>query len=180
MGMRFERPQTRIEGPFGQDRALLASFERCSRSRRPPGAALSERPPSETALRRVRYSPAMERPRLYVLSNEAWEVGLLPETGMSTAFGRIQHGDGFIDFMRPTPVDAYAERVLPDCANYLLIPWSNRIRDARFVFRGVTHQLRVNFPDGTAMHGTAKDFPWEVLVAHPTHSRRLSTRVIIR
>jgi aldose 1-epimerase len=109
----------------------------------------------------------MERPRLYVLSNDAWEVGLLPETGMSTAFGRIQRGDGFIDFMRPTPVDAYA--VAPDCANYLLIPWSNRIRDARFVFRGVTHQLRVNFPDGTAMHGTAKDFPWEVLAVHPTH-----------
>ena len=103
----------------------------------------------------------------HVLQNETWQVGLLPPTGMSTAFGRVKRGGAFVDFMRPTP-DACYERA-SDCASYLLIPWSNRVKDGRFTFRGKSHQLRVNAPDGSAIHGTARDYPWKVEQAGGEH-----------
>ena len=95
-----------------------------------------------------------------VLENDVWQVGILPQTGMSTAFGRVARAGEWVDFMRPTPEAAYG--VAPECASYLLIPWSNRVKGGLFSFRGKDHQLKVNFPDGTAIHGTAKDYPWKV------------------
>lgn len=46
--------------------------------------------------------------------------------------------------------------------SYPLAPWSNRIAAGRFVFDGATHQLPINFPDGTAIHGLVADVPWDV------------------
>src|SRR5947209_7978974 len=97
---------------------------------------------------------------LLVLENDVWQVGLLPTTGMSTAFGRVKRAGGTVDFMRPTPERSYDKA--SECASYLLIPWSNRVKDGRFAFRGREHRLRVNAPDGTAIHGTARDYPWQV------------------
>lgn len=100
---------------------------------------------------------------LHLLKNDVWQVGLLPETGMSTAFGKVNRGGAFADFMRPTPETSYGRP--SDCASYLLVPWSNRIKDGRFVFRGKTYQVRINAPDGSAIHGTAREYPWTVLHA---------------
>jgi aldose 1-epimerase len=94
----------------------------------------------------------------HVLKNEVWQVGLLPESGMSTAFAQVKCGGAFVDFMRPTPENAYAHP--SDCASYLLVPWSNRIKDGHFTFRGKTYPVRVNAPDGSAIHGTAREYPW--------------------
>ena len=112
---------------------------------------------------------------LHVLKSETWEVGLLPETGMSTAFGKVKRGETFIDFMRPTPEGSYGHA--SDCASYLLIPWSNRIKNGRFVFRGKPYQVRVNAADGSAMHGVAREHPWTVTHADATSlSARFDTR----
>jgi aldose 1-epimerase len=97
---------------------------------------------------------------LHVLANEVWQVGLLPQTGMSTAFGKIKHGSAWLDFMRPTPEASYGSA--SDCASFLVIPWSNRLRDARFRFRGKTYDLPSNMRDGTAIHGFARQYPWTV------------------
>jgi len=96
----------------------------------------------------------------HVLENDVWQIGLLPETGMSTAFGRIKHGGAWLDFMRPTAEASY--RYPSDCASFLLVPWSNRLRDARFRFRGKTYQLASNMRDGTAIHGVGREHPWAV------------------
>ncbi len=96
----------------------------------------------------------------HVLENEVWQVGLLPETGMSTGFGRIKRETAWLDFMRPTPEASYGYP--SDCASFLVIPWSNRLRDARFRFRGKTHDLPSNMRDGTAIHGVARQYPWTV------------------
>jgi aldose 1-epimerase len=96
----------------------------------------------------------------HILENEIWQVGVLPPMGMSTAFGRIKHGGRWCDFLRRVPEAGFAKA--SECASYLLVPWSNRIRDARFKFRGKDYQLKVNAVDGTAMHGTAKDYAWDV------------------
>jgi aldose 1-epimerase len=107
----------------------------------------------------------------HVIENEVWRVGLLPATGMSTAFGQVKRGAVLVDFMRPTSEDSFHRR--SDCASFLLLPWSNRLKDGKFTFRGKEHSLKVNAPDGTAIHGTARDFPWEVESAD---ARRLVAR----
>jgi aldose 1-epimerase len=98
--------------------------------------------------------------RLKIIENESWQVGLLPEAGASIAFARINRDGIWYDFMRPTPEEHYGDA--QQTASYLLVPWSNRIRDGLFSFRGTGYQLRINFPDGTAIHGAAKEFPWTI------------------
>jgi len=99
-------------------------------------------------------------PELYVLENEFWSVGLLPGTGLSTAFARVNLGGRWVDFMRPTPQAEYGDA--SNCASFVTIPWSNRIKDAVFRFRGRSYALRSNCVDGTAIHGVARDYPWHV------------------
>ena len=101
--------------------------------------------------------------RVHVLENDIWQVGFLPDTGCSTAFGRVRRGREWLDFLRPTPEPDRGDPL--SCASYVLLPWSNRIRDARFRFRGRDYAVRRNFGDGTAIHGTARDFAWTVKVA---------------
>jgi aldose 1-epimerase len=43
------------------------------------------------------------------------------------------------------------------------VPWSNRIREGKLRWQGRTYQLRVNYPDGTAIHGTGTEYPWQVV-----------------
>jgi aldose 1-epimerase len=50
----------------------------------------------------------------------------------------------------------------------VLTPWSNRIRDAKFVFEGKEYQLKPNYPDGTAIHGVGRYHPWFVEEMTPT------------
>ncbi|RMG79217.1 MAG: aldose epimerase, partial [Chloroflexi bacterium] len=57
------------------------------------------------------------------------------------------------------------------CASYILAPWSNRIRDARFVYQGQTYTLKSNFADGTAIHGVVKDYAWDIIEASETRIR---------
>jgi aldose 1-epimerase len=103
----------------------------------------------------------------HVIENDVWQVGVLPPTGMSTAFGRIKLRGAWVDFMRPTAPEHYGRA--SDCASYLLIPWSNRIKGGLFRFRGKEHQLKANAADGTAIHGTTRDFAWEVVRADRTN-----------
>lgn len=70
--------------------------------------------------------------------------------------------------MRRAP-DAPAETA--QGASFLMAPWTNRIRDARFGFDGRTHQLRPNFPDGTAIHGVVRDAPWRITDRTPASAR---------
>lgn len=56
-------------------------------------------------------------------------------------------------------------------ASFVMAPWTNRIKDARFEFQGTPHQLRVNFPDNTAIHGVARDAPWRITDRTPVSAR---------
>ncbi|WP_159808513.1 aldose 1-epimerase [Cellulomonas citrea] len=98
---------------------------------------------------------------LPVLTSSTWQVGVLPATGGTLAFGRVATEDGLVDVLRPTPAAALrrAERT----ASYPLIPWSNRIGEGLLRFGGRTWQLRRNADDGTASHGTVLDYPWDVV-----------------
>lgn len=103
---------------------------------------------------------------LVTLENDHWQVGLLPSTGGCVAYARVRIAGEWVDLLRPTPEDE-----LDDCwstASFPLVPWSNRIADGRFMWAGREYQLRVNFKDGTAIHGTGLEFPWQVVESTPT------------
>ena len=55
-----------------------------------------------------------------------------------------------------------------DCSSYLLVPWSNRVRDGVLRHEGRSYRLRRNADDGTALHGTAMEFSWDVSLAGDT------------
>ena len=87
---------------------------------------------------------------IVTLENDYWQVGLIPATGGCVAFGRARIAGDWVDVLRPTPEDKLGE--WGQTASFPLVPWSNRIAEARFGWAGRDYQLRVNFPDGTAIH----------------------------
>ena len=99
---------------------------------------------------------------MLVIANDHWQIGILPGTGASLAFGRTRLIDGgWYDVLRPTR--AAGLKRYSQCSSYVLVPFCNRVRDGLLRFGDRTWQLRRNAGDGTAMHGAAHEFPWEVV-----------------
>ncbi len=104
---------------------------------------------------------------LVTLRNESWEVGVLPGTGGSLAFGRIRVGSDWLDLLRPTAEAEYGR--VEATASFPLIPWSNRVRDGRLLLEdGREVQLHRNAGDGTAIHGIARNHGWTVALQDAT------------
>ncbi len=100
---------------------------------------------------------------LHTLTNDYWQVGILPETGGSTAFGRIRLADSYVDVLRPTAEADFGSASL--CASFIMLPWANRLGGARFRFRGMEYQLEPSSADGSAIHGVVRRLPWQVVSA---------------
>ncbi|WP_062462435.1 hypothetical protein [Demequina soli] len=100
-------------------------------------------------------------PELLTIENQHWRVGLAPGTGGAVTYGQVRIGNDWADVMRPT--SAADLTTASETASYPLVPWSNRIRDGRLQWDGAQYALRVNWPDGTAIHGAGWEYPWEVL-----------------
>lgn len=98
--------------------------------------------------------------QIFNLHNAYWQIGVTPTTGGSLIYGRITHQGQWLDFLRPTAPADYGS--VSKCASFPLIPWSNRLRDARFTFEGVVYPLRVTNADGTAVHGVGRYHPWTI------------------
>ena len=99
-----------------------------------------------------------------VLRNDRWRVVVLPGTGASLAYGKIRMPDGaWRNLLRPTPASRSADPA--HCASYVLVPFSNRVRDGVLRFEGETFQLRRHVGDRNAMHGTGMEFAWDVVAA---------------
>ncbi|GGC11842.1 aldose 1-epimerase family protein [Cellulomonas carbonis] len=64
------------------------------------------------------------------------------------------------DVFTPFPADTYA----PAGHGAVLAPWPNRIRDGRYTWEGVEHQLDITEPErGTALHGLVMWQRWQVV-----------------
>ena len=100
------------------------------------------------------------------LANDHWRVTLAPAVGGSVASAQISLAGTWVDLLRPAEVGSLADP--GDAASFPLVPWSNRIREGKLRWQGHAYQLRINFPDGTACHGTAHEFPWEVVSTSAT------------
>ena len=91
------------------------------------------------------------------LRNEHWTLEVVPEWGasilsLSAASGR--------PVMRP--VDPASVRSSSDTACFPLMPYSNRIRDARFEFAGRSVQLRPKAGSTLVQHGDVRNRPWKI------------------
>jgi aldose 1-epimerase len=69
----------------------------------------------------------------------------------------LRLGARWVDLWRPTPPAPVRSS---DTASFLLAPWSNRIRDGRFRFRGRDVVLRHG--EKHSIHGDVRDRPWRV------------------
>ena len=104
--------------------------------------------------------------RVERVASPAFELEILPEMGASILNLRAASGR---PVMRPVPLEAVLTS--SQCASFTLLPFSNRIRDARFVFGGQEVALRVNTDDGLAQHGDVRNRPWQLLERSDTHLR---------
>jgi aldose 1-epimerase len=67
------------------------------------------------------------------------------------------------DVLRPMPAEAIAAGNVRLAACYPLVPYSNRIRDARLRFEGTAHELVRNFGDHPhAIHGVGWQRAWRI------------------
>lgn len=103
---------------------------------------------------------------LQTLQNEYWQVGIVPETGSSTAFGRVRASGAWLDVLRPTAEADYGNASL--CSSFIMLPWCNRLKDARFSYKGKEYGLQPSSDDGTAIHGTVRRLAWKTASATPT------------
>ena len=107
------------------------------------------------------------RPASVELAVGAARVTLLPSLGGS--IGAFTLGDRAI--LRPTPDDAISASNVRLASAYPLVPYSNRIRDARLSFAGRTYALTRNFGDSPhSIHGVGWQRPWSVQIATPTRA----------
>ena len=106
---------------------------------------------------------------VHALENEYWRAGILPETGASIAFGRVNSGGAWVDILRPTAPADYGNS--SNCSSFIMLPWCNRIGGGRLNFGGKSHQLAVTQDDGTARHGDVRGRAFTVTEASATAIR---------
>ena len=100
---------------------------------------------------------------LVTLRHGARRVVLAPHIGGAIAAFFDAHADGERHWLRPATPDALAARNPLGMASFPLVPYCNRIRDARFTFDGALVDLSGDgnlFPH--ALHGNAWRLPWRV------------------
>lgn len=91
------------------------------------------------------------------LTNAYLRLDILPEMGASVLNLRAASGRPVLREVRLEEVKTSSQ-----CASFTLLPYSNRIRDAKFIFQGREIELRPNTKGGLAQHGDVRNRPWQV------------------
>lgn len=92
------------------------------------------------------------------LNNGKVRVRLVPEVGGSIVECSVSQAGEWISIMRQTQEPLTRSS---DASSFVLLPYSNRLRDGKFAFNGMDYQLR--YPDKHAIHGDVRDRPLQVL-----------------
>ena len=98
-----------------------------------------------------------------------------PEIGASIASLHLHdERDCWVPVLRDMPEDA---RDPSDAGSFLMLPWTNRVKDALFRFQSQTVTLKPNHSDDTAIHGIGRDRAWSIVDRSPVTARlTLDTR----
>lgn len=91
------------------------------------------------------------------LRSERLRVVISPARGGSLLAMRVKRGEAWLDLM-PDPGSRGS--------SWLMLPYSNRIRDGRFVFDGREHQL--TGAKNHAIHGDVRTRPWTIVAQTPS------------
>jgi aldose 1-epimerase len=96
------------------------------------------------------------------LENEFWKLEIAPNVGASIKSLSAKQGSSLEALMRVTPDEALNGNSASPFSSFTLAPFSNRIRDARFVFENQEYQLKATASDGSTQHGDVRNRPWRV------------------
>ncbi len=94
---------------------------------------------------------------IQTISNDHLALSVLPDLGASVLNLAAASGRPVLRHVEPGDVKTSSQ-----CGSFALMPYSNRIRAARFTFGGQTVQLRPGGGDGTVQHGDVRNRPWQV------------------
>jgi len=95
--------------------------------------------------------------KLLEVTNDGLRMRIAPEVGASLLDLSLERGGAFTPLLRRAPEPLSRSS---DAASFLLVPYSNRLRDGRFRFEGRTYEL--HHPKADAIHGDVRDRPWEI------------------
>jgi aldose 1-epimerase len=102
--------------------------------------------------------------KLVTLCTGRTQLGVAPGTGGSIAYYRRAHGRLRHDWLRPASAADLASGAAERLACFPLVPYSNRIRDGRFAFRGRTIRLRPTQWSGRHVpHGHGWRLAWSIV-----------------
>ena len=105
-----------------------------------------------------------ETPDVVELRAGATTLAVSPAAGGSITRYASQHDGTTFEWMRPALPEAVQNRSAGGTSSFPLVPFSNRIRNAAFRFRGRVIQLPQNFqPEPHAIHGHGWRAPWGVV-----------------
>jgi aldose 1-epimerase len=99
---------------------------------------------------------------LMTIQNNAWRLTISPEFGASPYALEHRIDGAWVPIMRPSHAGALEAGRSTNFSSYTLAPYSNRIRNHVFEFRGRQHRLRPNWPDGQTIHGDVHGEAWQV------------------
>jgi aldose 1-epimerase len=97
-----------------------------------------------------------------MLENEFWKLEIAPNLGASIKSLNAKQGSSLQNLMRVTPDAALNGNSASPFSSFTLAPFSNRIRDAKFVFDHLEYQLRATASDGSTQHGDVRNRAWRV------------------
>jgi aldose 1-epimerase len=97
------------------------------------------------------------------LENEFWKLEIAPNVGASIKSLSAKQGSSLQHLMRVTPDAALGQHSASPFSSFTLAPFSNRIRDARFVFENQEYQLKATAKDGSTQHGDVRNRSWSVI-----------------
>jgi aldose 1-epimerase len=108
----------------------------------------------------------MSVPGTHSLSGRQWTIAADGHEAVvvEVGGGLREYRAGGVDY-----VDGYGpDEVCPGSAGQVLAPWPNRIRDGRYTFNGVAHQLPLTEPARhTAIHGLINWVRWDAVEVNP-------------
>lgn len=103
-----------------------------------------------------------------LLANDALQLRVTPAFGCHWTSLKIRTDGAWLDLLHPIPRLDLPARRWGGFGNYVLAPWSNRIRQGVFRFRGREYRVHMNMPDRTAIHGDVMTRPWKVTASRDT------------
>ncbi|WP_407568814.1 aldose 1-epimerase [Deinococcus altitudinis] len=100
---------------------------------------------------------------IQTISNDHLTLNVLPDLGASVLNLAAASGRPVLRHVEIGNVKTSSQ-----CASFALLPYSNRIRDARFTFEGRSVQLTPN-SGSLAQHGDVRNRPWQVERVSDSH-----------